>query len=375
MTTKKRNKQAYLFTKELYEIIKSKKLSDFSQHPLFQEAEPILQDLIFVKAMGFRGVVLTAIVGKYISPKYNPLESFYECNPRSIFEQGIHQALTELKIPCGKSDPLNVAKNTNILNLEWTKGKRPEKAAVAVVNFLTLTEENYGNDNYEYLIELFMFFLKVMADEHNSYLTVKPIIEKNSIQELSQKLWEFTSSAIEGGAIPQFIIGSIIEESFSDNQNIRIEGTTDSVSSTNTTSNKAGDIIIYENSEIIAVIEVTMKKIDSKRLQDSLEVLKSQSIPQDVQLTYICRMPLDIQELTQISEPLKLSQNKKSGYLLSPYFSDFIDIESFIYTHLAILNPKKIISLMGRIQNFIDDYKRPKNTKVIWNKIFSKNKI
>ena len=73
----------------------------------------ILKELIPIKAAGFRGIIITAIAGMHIDIKFRASENFYACNPRSIFEKGLHEVLQYYKIPCGKSDPLNVAKNIN----------------------------------------------------------------------------------------------------------------------------------------------------------------------------------------------------------------------------------------------------------------------
>lgn len=100
--------------------------------------DQILTDLIYTNAKGFRGVVLTALIGMDIDPSYNPLNNFYDCNPRSIFENAIWEVLTDYHIPCGKSDPLNVAKNIQELNESWAEGRRPQSAALAAVNFLRL---------------------------------------------------------------------------------------------------------------------------------------------------------------------------------------------------------------------------------------------
>ncbi len=136
MDVAQRNERAKQYIFDKLEIVSHLTESDFEDLQDYQSVKGILDDLINVKAMGFRGLVATAITGKYLYPDFDPLNNFYSCNPRSIFEQGIFYAFEEKRIPCGKSDPLNVAKNINVLNNEWAKGKRPQKAAQAAVNFL-----------------------------------------------------------------------------------------------------------------------------------------------------------------------------------------------------------------------------------------------
>lgn len=134
MNVDQRNKFAAEFVSSKLDEAEGKDIGDFSGIKNFDKLQKILDDLIWINARGFRGIVLTAIVGLEIDSSYDPLSNFYSCNPRSIFEKGIYFALKG-RVPSGKSDPLNVAKNTNNLNKDWATGKRPEKAALAVVFF------------------------------------------------------------------------------------------------------------------------------------------------------------------------------------------------------------------------------------------------
>ena len=89
VSIEERNIAAKNHVLDIYSLIKDLTIDDFTQNPLFSTADAILQNLIStqIKAKGFRGVVLTAIVGKYLNPNYDFLNDFYSCNPRSIFEQ------------------------------------------------------------------------------------------------------------------------------------------------------------------------------------------------------------------------------------------------------------------------------------------------
>ncbi len=136
MKVEERNKNAQYIVNAKIEYTKKLTESDFSAIKNKADIDNILKDLIEVNAKGFRGVVLTALVGMQLDYQYNPLKSFYDCNPRSIFEQGIWYSLTDHNIPCGKSDPLNVAKNIQELNESWAEGRRPQSAALAAVHFL-----------------------------------------------------------------------------------------------------------------------------------------------------------------------------------------------------------------------------------------------
>ena len=86
MNVTKRNELAKQFIIDKLELVRELEESDFHQIPNYKQLARILTDLIFVTSKGFRGVVATAITGKYLNPDYDPLNDFYSCNPRSIFE-------------------------------------------------------------------------------------------------------------------------------------------------------------------------------------------------------------------------------------------------------------------------------------------------
>lgn len=371
VSIEERNIAAKNHVLDIYSLIKDLTIDDFTQNPLFSTADAILQNLIStqIKAKGFRGVVLTAIVGKYLNPNYDFLNDFYSCNPRSIFEQGIFLALKELQIPSGKSDPLNVAKNTSLLDLNWADGKRPQKAAEAVVNYLNLLSKSYKDaEKYEYLVKLFMFRLKELSD-HHSKLTITPVTATGDTpQELAIKLWDFVSRAVEGGTIPQFFIGILLEAIHLHDKKVSIEGTRESVSGTNTTSKKPGDLIILRDGKPISVLEVTLKNVDAKRLSDSYDVLNELNYL-DVPITFICRLPEDAKSLKDIA----YSSNKSSGFIKDPHYFNFVDMQSFICAQLTLLDATQINYLLTNLREFVNSYDRPIQTKNVWNKCFPSN--
>lgn len=88
-------------------------------------------------------------------------------------------ALQENDIPCGKSDPLNVAKNINRLNEDWAMGKRPAKAALAAVGFLRLILEA-DDRKRERLIDYFFFRLSLFV-----------LLSKSDVEEVLERTTEF----------------------------------------------------------------------------------------------------------------------------------------------------------------------------------------
>jgi hypothetical protein len=136
--TTKRNSDGRTYVNTKIAIAKTKSTKDFPEFTEKTSVYKLLTDLIEINVKGFRGIVVTALVGMHLIDDYDPLNDFYKCNPRSIFEEGIWYALKDNGIPCGKSDPLNVAKNTSQLDENWAKGRRPQSAATAVFKFLQM---------------------------------------------------------------------------------------------------------------------------------------------------------------------------------------------------------------------------------------------
>ncbi|ENV48799.1 hypothetical protein P255_02857 [Acinetobacter brisouii CIP 110357] len=367
ITPEERNIKAKQYVEDLYSNISHLTIDDFSSHPLFEQADSILQNVVHAKitAKGFRGIVLTAIVGKHLNSSYDFLNKFYDCSPRAIFENGIFLALRDLKIPCGKSDPLNVAKNTNVLSMEWAEGKRPQRAAEAVVNYLKLLDKNFSQtEDYSFLINLFMFRLKELADIHAQSTVSVGIVDIASSQELALNLWKFISTAVEGGTIPQFFIGILLEAIYLHDQKVIVEGTRESVSGTNTTSKKPGDLVLLRDRKAFSILEVTLKKIDNKRLSDSYDVLHALN-HLDTPITFICRIPEDTQALKEIA-----NLNKSSGFIKNPHTFNFIDIQSFICSQITLLDAVQLEYLLAQLRTFINAYDRPINTRNIWNECF-----
>ena len=171
----------------------------------------ILERLIPVKAAGFRGIVLTAIVGKQLDPNYDPSTDFYDSSPRTLFEKGIYYALQENRVPCGKSDPLNVAKNAQVIDKTWAKGRRPESAAMAAAEYIGLIQSKWHDEEYRNdLIAMFFSRLWEYAEFCKSADVPLAAFEGTPPVRIAAKLAEFTAEFPEGGATPQLVVGTLI---------------------------------------------------------------------------------------------------------------------------------------------------------------------
>lgn len=347
---------AQRYIEEKVEVALKNTEDTFKKLPNYEEISLILKDLIDVKSMGFRGIVATALTGMHLDPTYDPLNNFYGCNPRSIFENGIFFALQGI-VPCGKSDPLNVAKNQNVLNKEWTIGKRPASAALAVVKFL---QEIISNPQHrETLIDFYFFRLVEYGKKVKAISISIPDNNDLSQQEIAHRLADFVYRFPERGTTPQYVVSLLLKEIYSDSS-FTVVGGEESVFGTNTTSKKAADIWVEKDSIPINLYEITVKKVDTKRLSDSLHALSDMNML-DKNIHFICRLPDDTRTLEGLENGTYNYQGKRFN---------FIDLKEFILTTVALLTTEQLKNIIRELSVFIESIDRPISTKEGWNSIF-----
>ncbi len=359
MNVYERNKFAKEYVIEELDKAANRSAQDFIGIKDITELQLILDDLIRIKVMGFRGLVLTAIVGLKIDSRYDPLTDFYASNPRSIFEQGIFYALRG-RVPSGKSDPLNVAKNTSVIDENWAKGKRPESAAKAAVIFLRKIMDADANMRQE-LVDYFFYRLWTYGKEVTSIPIKMPEKDALSSQEFACVCNRFISEYPESGTMPQFIIFKLLESIYAQSS-IFVKGGTESVFGTNTTSKKPADIWLEDdNGEPFNLFEITVKKVDEKRLDDCVDNLHALNML-ELPVQFICRLPQDVSTLTQYGNNIANVNGK--------HF-DFQDIGEFVRGLSALLGQAQIKAILQDITVFLSDTERPVAIKEGWNRILS----
>jgi hypothetical protein len=359
MNVDERNQLAKKFIKDKLKLVSGRVEKDFKSLKDYQILKDTLGKLIDVQAMGFRGIVATAITGKYLNPKYDPLNEFYECNPRSIFENGIFYAFEEEKIPCGKSDPLNVAKNISILDDAWAKGKRPQSAAQAAVSYLKHIEAATEEEEKK-VIDYFFFRLAQYAKEVGSIKISIPQEQEWASQIFASKLIKFFINYPESGATPQFIISKLLNKVY-ENSEITVCGGDESVFGTNTTSKKPADIWLEINDKPFNLYEVTVKSIDKKRLDDSIQCLRNVNMI-DLPISFLCRLPIAVESLKNMED---FTLNYKGKVF------NFVDIVGFTYSLSSLLSIDQIDKTLSDIREYVTQFNRPKKTKDGWNQIFN----
>lgn len=343
-------------------IQQAKLMPSLPQGNDFPKERRLLEQLIPVKAAGFRGVVLTAIVGKALNPSYNPTNDFYACNPRSIFEKGIYYALVEHGVPCGKSDPLNVAKNARVIDATWAQGRRPESAAMAAVGYIDLLHTNWHDEPYRKQLIL-LFFSRLL--EYAEFCQSKnvPLGEFAGATpiQLAIRLADFVESCPEGGATPQVVVGTLINQLRLDDPDFAtVEGAAESVFGTNTTSKKPADIWeVRANGSLGMLYEITAKPVDTKRIDDCVGSLEALGLTGGM-VTFICRLPQDTAGLR--------TENQTLIHLGTAF--QFLDMRSFILQIFCALKPEQQERVIHVTDAFVKETNRKIETKVGWASLF-----
>ncbi len=355
-----RNGDGQYYVNTRLEVAKTKKEKDFPEFDPSTEIHQLLTALIEVNAKGFRGVVVTALTGLHLNASYDPLNNFYGCNPRSIFEGGIWYALQENGVPCGKSDPLNVAKNVDQLNEDWAKGRRPQSAAMAAVNFLRTVVKS-GKTKRARLIDYFFFRLWKYAESVTSFQIAEIVASTESRQILGNKLVEFTLRYPESGNLPQFLVSQLLSTAFRTSA-IEVIGGSESVFGTNTTPKKPADIWLEVEGIETNLYEITVKPVTKKRLDDSLDALHSTG-HLNHSVTFICRIPNDVAELDVVH----------GSYTYKGKSFDFIDYHAFCCSLSAVLSNEEFSSVLMNTAEFVQDMHISMKTKAGWNEFFGKD--
>ena len=352
-----RNNSGQYYVNTRLGVARTKNDEDFPEFDTDSMAHELLTNLIEVNAKGFRGVVVTALTGLHLNENYDPLNDFYGCNPRSIFEGGIWYALQENGIPCGNSDPLNVAKNANQLNEDWAQGRRPQSAAMAVVKYLRLVMEAKKNKRAR-LIDYFFYRLWKFSQTVTGFQLAEIEASDHSHQTIGSKLVDFTLMYPESGNLPQYLVAQLLSGLFRTSKT-EVIGGDESVFGTNTTSKKPADIWLEVDGNQKNLYEITVKPVSLKRLDDSLDALHSTG-HLNHSVTFICRIDLDVKELDILDGSFQYKGKR----------FDFIDYRYFCLSVFSLLSDEECTTVLGNVATFVQDKNISMRTKSGWNEFF-----
>lgn len=265
--------------------------------------------------------------------------------------------LTENGIPCGKSDPLNVAKNTNQLNEDWAQGRRPQAAALAAVNYLRLVVSSKQSKRAR-LIDYFFFRLWAYSQTITGFQLAEIESSEHSNQIIGNRLVNFTLKYPESGNLPQYLVSQLLSGLFRTSET-EVIGGDESVFGTNTTSKKPADIWLEIDGEPINLYEVTVKPVSLKRLDDSLDALQSTG-HLNHPVTFICRIDVDTKDLNLADGSF---QYKGKHF-------DFVDYKNLCLSVFALLNDEECSTVIKNITSFVQDKNISMKTKSGWNEFF-----
>jgi hypothetical protein len=270
-------------------------------------------------------------MARLFDSKFKASENFYACNPRSLFEQPIRKALREYGIPHRKSGPLNVAKNSKKINRDWATDKHGGEIALNVVKIVkkieSITVSELKKFAQAYTIRYKQEARRIKEMEVNLPPQENPI-------HISRLCTDLINSVPDGGATTQIIVGLLMEAVNKDRKNnVVVSGHRDSVSTTNTTSKKPGDIIEEINSTSKLVYEVTTKKFSDDRMIESHEAVMDYD--KNIKDIFVICRPQDVPDTLG---------NKTTSYIMATtqyrelaYY--FINIYDYAQSSILFLTP------------------------------------
>lgn len=330
----------------------------------YKTERKVLERLIPIATDGFRGVTLTAIMGKLIREDINTGTEFDSINPRGLFERGIRPILKAHRVPTGASPPLNVAKNVQVLDEKWAEGRKPEDAAMAAVDYIRRINRHWNDPAFrDDLIMMFVQRLMTYAEEVGSHEVTLPPLEGMPSVPLALKLIDFTLRYPEGGSVPQFVVGALLDVTrASDSDYLPLEGVEASVFGTNTTSSKPADLWeVLAGGGLGNLYEITCKAVDETRLNAAVDSFAKMDVP-NTAITFVCRLPTDVASL-----------DVRDGVVVHRGVTfQFVDIRNFMLLLFTLLTDAKRHAVLARIAEFVADPSRQVKTKVGWSETFER---
>lgn len=355
-----RNTEIYL---TLSGFLKDKRTAaKFLTHFDSAEAESLFQTSIW----GHREIILTIIMARLLDSKFKASEDFYACNPRAIFEQPIRKALREYGIPHRKSGPLNVAKNSKKINRDWATDKHGGEIAMNVVKIVKKIESVSGAELKKFASAYIARYRQEAKRIKEMRIKLPPQENPIHISKLCVDLIDFVP---DGGATPQIIVGLLMEAMNKDRKSsVVVSGHRDSVSTTNTTSKKPGDIIEKINDTSELIYEVTTKIFSDDRLIESHEAVMVYN-PTLKDVFVICR-PQDV--------PKTLSSKGTSYIMATTQYRElayyFINIYDYIQSAILFLTPSGRKLFYEEIITYVNNVNTAEKLKKYFKQWHSENK-
>lgn len=323
-------------------------------------------DKVFAsKTRSFREVLAIVVFAMLLEPDYDPTINFYSCHPRPLFEKYIRPVLKDRGVPHGQSGALNIAKAAKGLTQEWATQRRPFEDAQALLRVVDLTLDMSEDELRTLALELGKRFDALALSRA---LTINELTPVDSSHRLSTVARELIDRYPLGGATPQLLVGVALEAEFRLIADAEIEGARDSVSTTNRTSGKPGDIVVTLAGETIRLYEITVKTFSDQRIDEcvhSLVELFQNGLPADMVVIVLCR-PQDVLERARRAPgSMHLGELIEGGILF-----EFIDIYSWLGGKLAELPLDGRRYFFSEVQKYLNNPNIPNDVRLYWASAF-----
>lgn len=328
---RQRNDEVYFLLDSLLKKAKSKLLFLYPLPFTKEEVETLFLSHIW----GHREITLTIILARLLDPKFKASVNFYSCNPRSIYEGPIRTLLRKNGIPHKKSGPLNVAKNSQKINKDWAQNKRGDGMAMVVAELVKKIEVVDKNTLKEFALAYVQRYLQEAKKVAKLKFKIQKIEDPLFLFNLSAGL---ISKVPDGGSMPQFIIGTLIYNFNKDHDNkIITTGQEDSVSATNTTSKKPGDVIEDFADSRKRIYEITVKKFSADRMVESHEAIKAFDKDNKISEVFVICRENDVPEEIRNSDSTALLMGTAKNQDIIYYF---VNIFEWIQEKLIFMSVK-----------------------------------
>ncbi|WP_156745298.1 hypothetical protein [Mycobacterium sp. 1165178.9] len=318
------------------------------------------------RATGFRELLTTVVFARLIDYQYDPTVELYECHPRPLYEQIIRPVLRERGVPCGQSGPLNVAKAAKSLNEQWAAQRRPPQVAQAMLRLieeaLTMRPAGLGAFARELGVRFDALALEVVLTK--AYL---PPVDSSA--ELARVARHLIDRHPLGGATPQLLVGVALEAEFLPIGGACVEGARDSVSTTNLTSGKVGDVAVTIDGALARVYEVTIKPFTPQRIDECVQSIDgyfSHKLPEDMVVIVLCRQGDVPADCKPTSDPLFLGELIRGGIVF-----EFVNIYGWLAGKLAELPLTGRRYFFEQVQDYLNGSRVPKEVRQSWINSFS----
>ncbi len=350
-----RNKKVEMLLSDFIKKAEAKKNIEYPKPFNLEEVEKLFLSHIW----GHREITLTILMARLIDPSFKASKDFYSCNPRSLYEKPIRSLLRKYNIPHKKSGPLNVAKNIQKIDEDWAKNKRGDGMALVVAQLVKKIETVSNVVLQKFILAYVQRYIQEAKKVAKLKFKIKKIQDPLYLFTLCRDLIMVVP---DGGSSPQIITGLLLEHSNLSNHNkIQISGYKDSVSTTNTTSKKPGDLIELLSNGIKRVYEVTVKEFSIDRLIESYESIKAYDKSNKITEVFVICRKKDV--------PLSFVTNDNESTFLVGFTKNqdivyyFVDIFEWIQEKLIFMPIEGRGNFYSDLVNYINDINTSEKVK------------